>query len=59
MNSLESKINLWYLDNGKSSDDYGTVLKDLKKYGTASVAVVPGLIKSLDSGDWQQEHPQP
>ena len=31
IDSLESKINLWYLDNGNSSDDYRTVLKDLKK----------------------------
>ena len=29
--SLESKINLWYLDDGNLSDDYRTVLKDLKK----------------------------
>ena len=28
---LETKVNLWYLDNGNLSDDYGTVLKDLKK----------------------------
>ena len=28
---LESKINLWYLDDGNLSDDYRTVLKDLKK----------------------------
>ena len=33
IDSLESKINLWYLDNGNSSDDYRTVLKDLKKSG--------------------------
>ena len=31
IDSLESKINLWYLDDGNSSDDYRTVLKDLKK----------------------------
>ena len=31
IDSLESKINIWYLDNGNSSDDYRTVLKDLKK----------------------------
>ena len=29
--SLESKINLWYLADGILSDDYRTVLKDLKK----------------------------
>ena len=29
--SLESKINLWYLDDGNLSGDYRTVLKDLKK----------------------------
>ena len=29
--SLESKINVWYLDDGNLSDDYRTVLKDLKK----------------------------
>ena len=29
--SLESKINLWYLDDGTLSDDYRTVLEDLKK----------------------------
>ena len=29
--SLESKINLVYLDDGNLSDDYRTVLKDLKK----------------------------
>ena len=28
---MESKINLWYLDDGNLSDDYRTVLKDLKK----------------------------
>ena len=31
IDSLESKINLWYLDDGNISDDYRTVLKDLKK----------------------------
>ena len=31
IDSLESKTNLWYLDNGNLSDDYRTVLKDLKK----------------------------
>ena len=31
IDSLESKTNLWYLDVGNSSDDYRTVLKDLKK----------------------------
>ena len=31
IDSLESKINLWYLDDGSFSDDYRTVLKDLKK----------------------------
>ena len=31
IDSLESKTNLWYLDDGNSSDDYRTVLKDLKK----------------------------
>ena len=28
---MESKINLWYLDDGNLSDDYGTVSKDLEK----------------------------
>ena len=28
--SLESKTNLWYLDDGNLSDDYRTRLKDLK-----------------------------
>ena len=28
---MESKTNLWYLDDSKLSDDYRTVLKDLKK----------------------------
>ena len=28
---MESKINLWYLDDGNPSDDHRTVLKDLKK----------------------------
>ena len=32
IDSLESKINLWYLDDGNLSDDYRTVLKDLKKF---------------------------
>ena len=32
INSLESKINLWYLYDGNLSDDYRTVLKDLKKF---------------------------
>ena len=31
IDSLESKINLWYLDDGNLSDDYRAVLKDLKK----------------------------
>ena len=31
IDSLESKINLWYLDDGNLSDDHRTVLKDLKK----------------------------
>ena len=31
IDSLESKINLWYLDDGNLSDDYRTVLKDLKR----------------------------
>ena len=31
IDSLELKINLWYLDDGTLSDDYRTVLKDLKK----------------------------
>ena len=30
IDSLESKINLWDLDDGNLSDDYRTVLKDLK-----------------------------
>ena len=30
IDSLESKINLWCLDGGNSSDDYRTVPKDLK-----------------------------
>ena len=31
IDSLELKINLWYLDDGNLSDEYRTVLKDLKK----------------------------
>ena len=31
IDSLESKRSLWYLDDGKFSDDYRNVLKDLKK----------------------------
>ena len=31
IDSLESKTNLWYLVDGKLSDDCRTVLKDLKK----------------------------
>ena len=31
IDSLESKINLWYLDDGNLCDDYRTVLNDLKK----------------------------
>ena len=31
IDSLESKINLWYLDDGIWSVDYRTILKDLKK----------------------------
>ena len=31
IDSLESKINIWYLDDGNLSDDYRTVLKELKK----------------------------
>ena len=28
---MESKINLWYLDDGNLSDDYRTLVKELKK----------------------------
>ena len=28
---LESKINIWYLDDGNLADDYKVVLRDLKK----------------------------
>ena len=31
IDSLESKINSWYLDDGNLSDDYRTVSKNLKK----------------------------
>ena len=31
IDSLESKINLWYLDDENLRDNYLTVLKDLKK----------------------------
>ena len=31
IDSLESKINLWYLDDGNLGNDCRTVLKDLKK----------------------------
>ena len=31
IDSLESKTNLWYVDDGNLCDDYRTVLKDLKK----------------------------
>ena len=31
IDSLESKINLWYPDDGNLGDDYRTVLKDPKK----------------------------
>ena len=31
IDSLESKINLWYLDDGNLGDDNRNVLKDLKK----------------------------
>ena len=31
IDSLELKLNLWYVDDGKLIDDYRTVLKDLKK----------------------------
>ena len=31
IDSLQSEINLWYLDDGNLSDDYRTVLKGLKK----------------------------
>ena len=31
IDSLESKINFWYFDDGNLSDEYRTVLKDLKK----------------------------
>ena len=31
IDSLESKINLWYLDDGNLGDHYRIVLKDLKK----------------------------
>ena len=30
IDSLKSKINLWYLDDGNLGDDYRTVLKDFK-----------------------------
>ena len=41
IDSLESKINLWYLDDGNLSDDYRTVLKDLKKIVEAERTLGP------------------
>ena len=41
IDSLKSKINLWYLDDGNRSDDYRTVLKDLKKSFEAYKALGP------------------
>ena len=41
IDSLESKIQLWYLDDRNLSDDYRTVLKDSKK--TAQAEKVLGL----------------
>ena len=40
IDSLESKINLWYLDDGNLSDDYRTVLKDLRKIFETEKALV-------------------
>ena len=46
---LESKINSWYLDNGNLSDEYRTVLKDLKKIveaeKTMGLKINPGKAK--------------
>ena len=41
IDSLESKINLWYLDDGNLSDAYRTVLEDLKNIVEAEKT--PGL----------------
>ena len=63
IHSLESKINLWYLDDGNLSVDYRTVLKDLKKIveaeRTLGLKIKPtksevfSLVTSLENDDRQ------
>ena len=55
MDSLESKINLWYLDDGTLSDEYRTVLKDLKKLvegeRTLGLKIIPTKCEIFFPGD--------
>ena len=62
IDSLESKTNLWYLDDENLSDDYRTVLKDLKKLLKRKKRwdsklnprnVIFSLVTSLKNDDWQ------
>ena len=48
IDSLESKINLWYLDDGNLGDDCRTVLKDLKK--TLRLKIIPTKCKYFSLG---------
>ena len=52
---MESKLNLWYIDDGNRSDDYRTVLKDLKKNVEAERTLVlkikPTKCESFFPGD--------
>ena len=52
---MESKINLWYLDDGNLSDDYRTVLKELKKIveaeRTLGLKIKPAKCETLFPGD--------
>ena len=66
IDSLESKINLWYLDDGTLSDDYRNVLKDLKKIVEAErklgLKIKPtnceifSLVTTLENDDRQFQH---
>ena len=55
IDSLESKINLWYLEDGNLSVDYRTVLKDFKKVvdaeKTLGLKIEPTKCEILFPGD--------
>ena len=60
IDSLESKTNLQYLDDGNLSDDYRTVLNDLKKIveeeTTLGLNIKPTKCGSFSLGDITEKH---